>query len=304
MSHVLGNPWSQFVAWLYLGPYRNGLSRLGGFRKAKSQTTAAAEGVDEATGPNLPGESSKLQAVDARATDMGNLYRGYGLLVALFFTGVLWTELFPHNKAAFGLRLLFMALIALLVIYVNKFSNLRDGWKKERITAERLRYRELESSLQIHANNECMLSKACQLVLDEQIKYNERCRDQYHGIELVTNIIVTIAFIALFVFTLFELFLHDGNEVPNGLEVLWSVLRFMPAGAIGLLVFNAFINLWKLMEDHEELVDELTKLRGELANKPRTRTVSELAEEIRQTLYDRDNRWAKHVDGMSVKLGG
>ena len=292
------------LAGLYDSGYRKGLSRLGhliGKTLPQKHRDQKPHSAFEKPADSIS-VSVDLKAIDDQATHVGNLYRGYGLLAAILFTGVLWSELFPHDKMAFLARLVLIAGLLGIYIYVNKVSGLRERWKHLRQEAGEARYEDLGRKLAI--SDPAELESTSRKVLEEQIAYNDKCHHQYEGIEMAAKALVTTAVISLFAYTAFEY----AHFVPHWVEIAWKgFFRFLSAPAIGLLVFNAFINLWKLVDDHEATAHTLRKFSAELDAIPRDENrlgdLKQLAGRIRETLDERDRHWGRQVDGMIVPIG-
>lgn len=287
MTELGRRAWERPVIWLYRA-YRKKLPWLGGYRGQRDGA------------PPVEDERLRVEYDEANATDVGDLYRGYGLLVAIAFVGVLYTESF-HGRASFLVRLALMAFMLVVVLYVNFGSGLRNEWSARRLESERNRYAALDRKLASRTSDEELVAQ-CRFHLRGQLAYNDDCHGQYHALDRIASCIVWGGFGILLANTLLELF-HVEIADPT-VRALWMALRFLPCLAIGLLVFNAFINLWRLKDHHEETAGRLREMMAALDAPAPGVPIETASREMRDYLQAQDSKWTRYVEGMFIMPGG
>lgn len=299
--------------WIYKKAYLGSLStvakffqKLAGFFQFKSEHLP--HNNNHSGENNQVPDQRPFSEIDQEATDLGDHYRGIGVIVGLLGVLIIFCAVAPigfesgHTSTlVFTIcKILMMVLMAVLVWWTIH-SKLRNKWIEARLKAENLRYknlRELNQKLEKSPTDITTKQVLDELdkIFSDQIGYNKSKATNYHSIEMISDYIGWIGFFIAFVGACLHLVMHES----------WLIFptAFVPALVGTIHGVNAFLRLSDLAEDHESMGKRLEETQSELNNnKENAVKVLELSRVAYQTLTSRDVQWVETAEKLGLKVG-
>lgn len=287
------------LAWVYQ-KYFNTLSK--GFFLRPSSDSAN-------TKSELPSSKLKTQQEwDDEATKLGNTYRGAGVSVALLGALIVFTALTPSalnlsEDISQLINVLEIALLALVLWLVHKHQkqeqrDTRQLWIEARTEAERLRYETLrrltDAKSELNTAYSIELKTEIQLILDDQIGYNQKKQAKCERIEHVTDKVSVVGFSFAFLGASAHIFIHT--------HLLLYATVFVPALIGALHGINSFLQLSRHAVHHEEIANNLIKIKNHLKAEIPPQELNALGDQLYQLLTDSDQIWGKRVTQTKANL--
>ncbi len=212
---------------------------------------------------NAQNNSYKPDADDLLATQLGNEYRGLGILVGFLGFLVFLCALIPVaaieylSEGCFEsfhiLELISLALI-FFAVYVPNIKYIHRDWMEARWRGEINRYQTLKSFIDSH-NQEQLLQELV-FVLNDQIAYNKKKLEEYESVERWTLKILSIAFIITVVGTVANMRWHNP---------LWLFAILLPPIFPGIIHgINGFLGMPTLIVDHKRVLKKLRNFKNQL----------------------------------------
>jgi hypothetical protein len=244
------------------------------------------------------------------ATQLGNQYRGFGILVASLGVLAAWSELYPldgkWSLLANHARAALLWAIVIVVIWGNR-SGLRDRWTEARVHAEAERQALLTTKLLDEREQATDLQYLCCTLLDEQIAYNHRCCVQYSNILTLSRTLAFAAFVLVLTHATLELAPNLTLPFPwlgRGQVEFWAMTAF-PTLIGGIAAANAFLRLGSLRDEHRGMASQLRNLRNELCELDASNTAElrNSAQAICDQLRRNDLGWREATGRTKLEIG-
>ena len=290
----------------YYTTYMKSLGRFNKAHKKHESREAEEERLIEEFG------SKPFEELDEEASLLGNAYRGVGVVIALLSALIIFSAIAPvafelHGFLywVFGLtEVLSMALVIGLIVYAKK-SHLHLKWKCARRLAEQKRYMRFAELLENAEENPT--SESVEKLRHEtlshlsgegcQVSYNARKAEDYHRIEHFCGFFGWVGFGVALVGALLHLWFH------SNLLLLCTV--FLPALVGALHALNSFLKLDDLADDHRQMSNKLSLLKGKIDQTGEDLDCLEAKIHVSKTVYNtlvlRDKQWVAMVDRQSLK---
>lgn len=222
--------------------------------------------VRERKGPR----DDALEPADARATCLGEIYRGAGVfigflgvtaLVLMIAPGAL--RLDPQWTLACGIARVLAIACAPAIAWSVISRAWKDNWVAARAHAERLRYRQLQEAAEAYQRDPdaSPLPLVRQLLgllsgPHGQVAYNRRKRREYTAVLRRTRMATVVAFVTSLAGAAAQLVWDE--------PTLLVLTALIPAFVGGLHGVNAFLHIGKHAEDHGRLASQLDAIREQV----------------------------------------
>ena len=197
-------------------------------------------------------DETSLMLLDERATELGNRYRGMGILIGLFGAVVIFFALAPiglrlneHQAHLMNYAELFLMVISICCLLYVRFSRLHDRWLIARLNAEKLRYAPLIEGKRGTQD----IAKSLTLLLEDQIKYNKLRAKDYKAVEEASTVLTVFIFFSAFTAAIGHMFFSY--------EWLILITAFLPTLGATVHGINRFLGLSQLESEHESMSEKL-----------------------------------------------
>lgn len=252
--------------------------------------------------------------IDAKATRLGNKYRGIGIFIGILGILIIFFAVTANAPGIHGVQATviglteFALMVAMLaILWYCRDGKLRRDWIDARRTSEKLRYRGLQCCIEglqkpiaeeespVKTLNECLAILAGTNGQDGQIAYNKKKYAQYERIEFISDRVAWSGFFVGVIAAFAHLFLHA-----------WWLIYFtacLPA-AIGVIHgINSFLQIGSLADEHELMAHRLTELLEDFQKPDSSRSafVLEKAKILYDVLNNRDVRWMQSTKKMNTR---
>jgi hypothetical protein len=257
-------------------------------------------------------KQDELDAVDKIATELGNSYRGAGVIIGALAVGIIFCGVTPSALALtstqaviIGATEIALMITTLLIIFFNRHT--KEKWIAIRRQAEHLRYLPLKHATDLLAKtqtlqNAILLKTALKTVVEGQINYNETKATQHHAIEHFAQSFTWVGFLVALVFSLLHFVFHQNwfSYFTIGLPVSIGALH----------ATNGFLKIEDLKESylkmHTKLSDLLNQIEAcDLLNAQTQNAailhLGQLAEETRATLTNQDRKWSYTASKIGLR---
>ncbi|MGJ7917762.1 hypothetical protein ACI48D_20070 [Massilia sp. LXY-6] len=220
--------------------------------------------------PSVTSEGDVLAVADARATSLGEIYRGAGVFVG--FLGVTALVLMiapsalrmnPGLTMVCGVARVLVIACAPAIAFFIISREWKENWVAARVHAERLRYQPLQQATEELKTAPTMHSQA--LINDilgllsgphGQVAYNRRKHQEYTVILQRTKTATVIAFATSLLGAAAQLVWNE--------PALLVLTALIPAFVGGLHGVNGFLNISRHAEDNRRLAGELDTIREQV----------------------------------------
>jgi hypothetical protein len=251
-------------------------------------------------------------AVDNLATELGNGYRGAGVIIGALAVGIIFCGVTPSalqltssQSMMVGIAEIALMITTLLVIYFN--GQTKEKWIAVRGHAEYLRYLPLKQATDLLAKTQT-LQNATSLKTDlikvvmDQMNWNKAKATQYHAIEHFAQSFTWVGFLVALVFSLLHFAFHQHwfSYFTIGLPVSIGALH----------ATNGFLKIEDLKESylkmHAKLSDLLSQIEAcDFSNaqtqNPAILHLGQVAEETRATLTNQDRKWSHTASKIGLR---
>lgn len=251
-SNVFGSSLLNMMLRLYAGVFRAFKTAL--LSLNRPAVRHQREGHDAASPP-------QITLLDAKATLLGDAYRGSGVLIGslgalIVFCAIAPLALLLGDESAMAFGIAEVAMMALVIYFLLDVRKLKSSWLDVRSQAESERYGPILEGINGTADD---LRLATQRLLggeDCQIRYNHLKHEHYHHMEQSANRLGAFGFGVSLVAAIGHLAVH----AP------WLILftAFLPALVGALHGINSFLQLGQLSEDHRKVGSRLREMSAAL----------------------------------------
>lgn len=255
---------------------------------------------------NIHGDD--FERIDKLATQLGNRYRGMGVLVGIMGMGIIFCAIGPialQLNAKVGevlgaLKIVLMVAM-LVLIWVGTCSRIKNRWVAARREAELLRYADLYQAIQLLQRQphdlkerEVVRSKLLEILdgTEGQVAYNASKLKQFESIEHVSNLAGWLGFVMALTAAIVHVWVHK--------PWLLMFTGFLPALIGGIHGINAFLGLAGLVEETSKMKDRLGQLLDAVKHTSPDENFLDLAKLTYDTLTTRDVMWAEGADKLGL----
>jgi hypothetical protein len=260
---------------------------------------------------NVRSDSDALAVADARATSLGEIYRGAGVFVG--FLGVTALVLMiapsamrmnPELAKCCGIGRVLVIACAPAIGYFIISREWKENWVTARVAAEHLRYQRLQDATEEFRTSPTMNPE--RLVHDVlgllsgphgQVAYNRRKQQEYTVVLRRTKAATVIAFVASLVGATAQLVWNE--------PALLVLTAFIPAFVGGLLGVNGFLRISQHAEDHKRIAGQLETIREQVLHMQVKRDyegLASVAQRTYQLLTVGNSAWMETASQQVVKV--
>ena len=243
-----------------------------------------------------------LESPDLIATNLGNVYRGLGVLIGLFGMAIIFFALAPTgfdldeeaSHIVHYVEIVLMLLTVAIFAYV-RLNDIHFKWINARLQAEIERYSNFRNL--IDKRSCARLFDEITILFDDQISYNKKKYDQYSEIEKATSILIWVTFPCALLAAFAHLFLHA--------SWLIFITAYLPALGGAIHGINGFLEIGELEYDHHLTYKELVELKKEFDKLIRPSTdypdgessddLIKLADNLYDILTNNVKNWEHHI---------
>lgn len=243
----------------------------------------------------------QITPLDAKATLLGDAYRGSGVLIGslgamIVFCAIAPLALLLGDESAMVFGVAEVAMMALVIYFLLDVRNLKSRWLSVRSQAESERYGPILEGIKGTADDLRLATRRLLGGEDCQIQYNDLKHEQYHHMEQSANRLGALGFGASLVAAICHLVIH----AP------WLILftAFLPALVGALHGINSFLQLGQLSEDHRKIGNRLREMSTALDRAFATQdidTARQIASAVHGLLATHHTEWRGVAERITVR---
>jgi hypothetical protein len=251
-------------------------------------------------------------AVDKLATELGNSYRGAGVIIGALAVGIIFCGVTPSALALtssqamiIGITEIALMIATLFIIFFNRQT--KEKWIAIRGQAEHLRYLPLKQASDLLVTtpllqNATALKTDLTKVVIEQKNWNKAKAIQYHAIEHFAQSFTWVGFLVALIFSLLHFVFHQNwfSYFTIGLPVSIGALH----------ATNGFLKIEDLKDSYLKMHTKLSDLLNQIETCDFSDTqtqssamfhLSQLAEETRAALTNQDRKWSYTASKIGLR---
>lgn len=256
-------------------------------------------------------DGDALAVADAKATSLGEIYRGAGVfvgflgvtaLVLMIAPGIF--RLSPGLAKACGIGRVLAIVCAPAIAFFIISRQWKEDWVAARVDAERLRYQRLQQATDDFKANPAMNPErlACE-VLDllsgphGQVAYNRRKQQECAVVLKRTKRATVVAFMASLVGAMADLLWNE--------PALLVLTALIPSFVGGLHGVNGFLRITQHAEDHARMADRLEAIREAVLRmevKCRYEELAGTAHQAYELLTTGNSAWVENASKQVVAV--